>query len=75
MIYTAWGTDGDANHFLPGDKPPHPSLDDDPLELVWTIEADSWPEAINKFHALKGWPPQEWPADWPPDEPPTPSER
>jgi hypothetical protein len=30
---------------------------DEPAELVWTIEAGSWEEAMQKFHVLQEWEP------------------
>jgi hypothetical protein len=60
MIYTAWGDwtgGGFAHTLVPGTSPrfhdgtPMP----DCTRLVYTIEADSWDEAVAKFDELRGW--------------------
>jgi hypothetical protein len=56
MIYTAWGKDGRANTLIGGEGPPQ-IQDEDNSELIWTIEADTWEEAMQKYHALQGWEP------------------
>jgi acetate---CoA ligase (ADP-forming) len=54
MICTAWGRDGRANTLVGSEAPPQPQ-DADNSELIWTIEADSWNEAMQKYYALQGW--------------------
>ena len=70
MIYTAWGQDGQANTFHPGTERPRFSdgrFQDDCEELIWTIEADTWEEAMTKYHELQGWEP------YVPFDPPNPT--
>jgi hypothetical protein len=58
MIYTAWGKDGEANTLIAGEGPPR-FVDgtpfDDAQQLIWTIEAESWEEAMQKYDTLQGW--------------------
>jgi hypothetical protein len=56
VIYTAWGRDGQANTLTAGEGPPQ-LQDEDNCELIWSIEADSWEEANQKYHTLQGWEP------------------
>jgi hypothetical protein len=56
--FTAWGSNGQARYFLSGSERPHfgdgmPMPDSD--ELIWTIEAESWEEAVTKYYQLQGW--------------------
>jgi hypothetical protein len=58
MIFTAWGIDGRANTLIEGEGPLLPHLqEEDNLELIWKIEAESWEEAMQKYHTLQGWEP------------------
>jgi hypothetical protein len=58
VIYTAWGRDGQADCLVPGKEKPH-FVDgtpiDDAHEVIWTIEAGSWEEAMQKYYDLQGW--------------------
>jgi hypothetical protein len=56
MIYTAWGKDGRANTLIEGDGPPQ-IQDECNSELIWSIEASSWEEAMQEYHKLQGWEP------------------
>ena len=60
MIYTAWGKDGRANTLVQGEGRPRfvdGTSFEDTEELIWRIEAESWEEAMQKYHALQGWEP------------------
>jgi hypothetical protein len=57
-IYTAWGSDGQARYFVSGSERPH--LGDGTFmpnseELIWTVEARSWEEAVKRYYQLQGW--------------------
>lgn len=54
MIYTAWGHDDWANDFHPGTDPP---FDDPAAKCQWSCEADSFEEALVKYHEWQGWEP------------------
>ena len=56
MIYTAWGKDRQANTLIGGAGPPQ-IQDEDNSELIWTIEADTWEGAMQKYYTLQGWEP------------------
>jgi hypothetical protein len=56
MIYTACGRDGRANTLIEGGGPQQ-LQDEDNSELIWTIDADTWEEAMQKYHTLQGWEP------------------
>lgn len=58
MIYTAWGKDGHADCLVAGADKPHSAdgpLFDDAHELIWTIEADCWEDAMQEYYDLQGW--------------------
>ena len=61
MIYTAWGNGGGYAHtVIEGAGPPRYGNGvqmEDCTELIWTIEADSWTEAMVQYHKLQGWEP------------------
>ena len=69
MIYTAWGKDGQANTLVAAEALPPQLQEEDNSELIWRIEANSWEEAMQKYHTLQGWEPYK------PMEPPTPRRR
>ena len=61
-IFTAWGKDGSAYIFVPGEELPRfvdGTPQDDGLELIWRIEAASWNEAMARYHELQGWEPHQ----------------
>ena len=56
MIFTAWGKDERANTLIGGEGPLPPQLqEEDNSELIWTIEAASYEEAMQKYYTLQGW--------------------
>jgi hypothetical protein len=61
--YTVWATINRSEFtVIPGEGPPSfangvSMFVDEPAELVWTIEAGSWEEAMQKFHVLQEWEP------------------
>lgn len=60
MIFTVWGKDGSAHTVIEGEGPPRfadGTRDDDAAELIWTIEANSWTDAMKRYHELQGWDP------------------
>lgn len=59
-IFTAWGNDGYAHIFVPGEDVPRfadGAPMEDNLELIWRIEAADWDEAMTRYHELQGWEP------------------
>ena len=58
MSYSAWGHDGIADTLVLGNDRPRfvDGTEQDPTcELIWTIEAESWESALEKYHILQGW--------------------
>jgi hypothetical protein len=58
-IYTAWGANGKANTLVTGIERPS-FADGTPTpcpDLIWTIKAASWEEAVRKYYRLQGWGP------------------
>jgi hypothetical protein len=54
-VYTAWGAEGKAYTLVSGtDQPSGPDGTPCP-ELIWTIKAKSWEEAVMKYYDLQGW--------------------
>jgi hypothetical protein len=56
MIFTAWGPDGIADTLIRGEGPPlfaDGTLMDPGARLIWTIEADSWEAACQRYHELQ----------------------
>ena len=60
-IFTAWVGDNLSTFTLvPGDGPPRHSdgsLVPDCEELLWRIEADTWEDAMTRYHELQAWEP------------------
>ena len=59
-IFTAWGQDGQAHTLHAGVEQLRLSggaLMPDCPELIWTIDAETWEEAMAKYHELQGWEP------------------
>jgi len=54
--YEEWHAPDDAFEFLPADHPQKAFLTtgDEP---TWTVDADSWEEAMTKYHDHMGWEP------------------
>jgi hypothetical protein len=60
MRYTAWGRAGKADTLVEGDGPPRfadGTLIDPGAEVVATLQADIWEEAMRQYHELQGWGP------------------
>jgi hypothetical protein len=60
VICTAWGREGLAHTLIGGPGPPRyadGTLMEDCPDLIWTIEADSWEDAMQRYHELQGWKP------------------
>ena len=56
-IYTAWGFDGKAHTLVSGtDQPSGPDGRPCP-DLIWTIKAKTWEEAVARYYELQGWGP------------------
>jgi hypothetical protein len=58
VIYTAWGEAGCATCLIQGSGPPRyadGTLMEDCPDLIWTIEADTWEDAMRRYHELQGW--------------------
>ena len=60
MTYELWiedeGADGKDSMLIPADHPQKASLTAN-AALQWSCEADSWEEAMNKYHEHMGWEP------------------
>lgn len=62
MTFTAWGIKGSecASLLIEGEGPPSPPYwfpEEGTPVLFWTIEADTYREAMVKYHELNGWEP------------------
>lgn len=59
-IFTAWGSNGHAHLFVPGEDAPRfgdGTLVEAGLEQIWRIEAVDWCKAMERYHELQGWEP------------------
>jgi hypothetical protein len=59
-IYTAWSWGGGDSTLIEGKGPPPRYTTADPHycpDLIWTIEATSWEDAMRRYHELQGWEP------------------
>jgi hypothetical protein len=58
VVYSAWGPEGRAYILAPGEGPPRfddGTLMDPEARPVWRGEADSWEDAVRRYHEFQAW--------------------